>query len=409
MARLGRVWSVVEPDELGSVNVYHRLKSTGGPPPYEGRGRWKCIMRETSSVKMRVVATVEAARQFVIGTESGTLVGYSLPSTQQPEPKLLWRLDAHGPHPVTAIALGEAGRIVTVGLDNAVRVVDVVLKPTPSGQLYSGGRLNKRLKGSAYLTSVVVDSYGRAYIGSSGGEVFIFDTTTAPKPTFLHQFSSHDGSGVAALCIPRSLNSSDPSTVLLVAHDACVSMYDIQNPGYEKRMLRLKKVQYPSFSRFVPPEYTKRSSAGNVSCIAFNTERRMVAAGYTSGVVALWSLSAAPEDSPMMSAARLVTHPEAADVTAIIWTSSTGGDVGEADRIYTGTEEGRIKIWTLPGTTEDYNHLPDIDDEGEGRNSASGEAIVDRLGSSTAYSGLLDSVPAVRGKEMAAESDDDEW
>ncbi|KAF4737791.1 hypothetical protein FOZ62_030417, partial [Perkinsus olseni] len=221
MARLGRVWSVVEPDELGSVNVYHRVKSTGGPPPYEGRGRWKCIMRETSSVKMRVVATVEAARQFIIGTESGTLVGYSLPSTQQPEPKLLWRLDAHGPHPITAIALGEAGRIVTVGLDNAVRVVDVVLKPTPSGQLYSGGRLNKRLKGSAYLTSVVVDSYGRAYIGSSGGEVFIFDTMTAPKPTFLHQFSSHDGSGVAALCIPRSLNSSDPSTVLLVAHDAC--------------------------------------------------------------------------------------------------------------------------------------------------------------------------------------------
>ncbi|KAF4690004.1 hypothetical protein FOZ60_000759 [Perkinsus olseni] len=146
----------------------------------------------------------------------------------------------------------------------------------------------------------------------------------------------------------------------------------------------------------------------------------MVAAGYTSGVVALWSLSAAvtghwlsasirPEDSPMMSAARLVTHPEVADVTAIIWTPSTGGDVGEADRIYTGTEEGRIKIWTLPGTTEDYNHLPDIDDEGEGRNSASAEAIVDRLASSTAYSGLLDSAPATRGKELATESDDDEW
>ncbi|EEQ97319.1 hypothetical protein Pmar_PMAR024815 [Perkinsus marinus ATCC 50983] len=39
MARLGRVWSVVEADELGSINVYHRVKSVGGPPPYEGRGR----------------------------------------------------------------------------------------------------------------------------------------------------------------------------------------------------------------------------------------------------------------------------------------------------------------------------------------------------------------------------------
>lgn len=45
----------------------------------------------------------------------------------------------------------------------------------------------------------VIDSYGRAYIGSSGGEIFIFNTTTSPKPTFIYQFTSYDGAGIAAL------------------------------------------------------------------------------------------------------------------------------------------------------------------------------------------------------------------
>lgn len=48
MARLGRVWSVVEADELGSINVYHRVKSVGGPSPYEGRGRWVNGIRDTT-------------------------------------------------------------------------------------------------------------------------------------------------------------------------------------------------------------------------------------------------------------------------------------------------------------------------------------------------------------------------
>lgn len=55
-------------------------------------------------------------------------------------------------------------------------------------------------------------------------------------------------------------------------------------------------------------------------------------------------VAAQPEDSPIVNAARLVTHPDAAAVTAISWTSSTGGEFREGDRIYTGTEEGRIKV-----------------------------------------------------------------
>ncbi|KAF4671472.1 hypothetical protein FOL47_001524 [Perkinsus chesapeaki] len=441
MARLGRVWSIVEPDELGAVNVYHRVITETTDDSEESKResseKWKCIMRETFPMKIRAVSIIEPSRQFVIGTETGAIIGYSLPTKQQPQPKLLWKLDAHGPHPVTGLAaLGDGNRLVTIGLDNAVRIIDVVMKPIPTGELYSGGRLTKRLKGSSYLTSVALDTYGRAYIGSSGGDVFIFDTTTAPRPAFLHQFASHDGAEITALAtwsratdlarsqkllngplttvdcfrriiqpviplltnhllllnIPRS-SSSSPSALIFIAHGSTVSLYDIQNQGYEKRMTRLKK--------FVPlTDYIKASSMGKVTCLSFNSERRMLLAGYASGVVAMWSLNVGPEDSPKMSTATLVSHPDVASVTSLFWT--------EADKIFTGTDEGRVKIWTLTGCTEDYEHVPDIDDDHNGRNTASVEAIQHNMTDSTIYSGLLDAAPTETVKARS-DTDEDEW
>merc|ERR1719291_662220 len=90
-------------------------------------------------------------------------------------------LELHHKSPVTYLGVSSR-RLVSLGFDSAIRVIDV-----SSRELLCGGRLMKRLRNeSDYLScGLLDDAQDRAYIGTSGGDLFILDISRNP-PNFLH-------------------------------------------------------------------------------------------------------------------------------------------------------------------------------------------------------------------------------
>lgn len=369
LSRLGRVWSVVEPDELGALHIW----TQSGDEP------WTRTFSHTFGIKARSLCWEDASRQVFVGLEDGKIEIYALPSdANQPNAKAT--LDLHHKSPVTHLSVSSR-KLLSLGLDTAMRVIDVKTR-----ELLCGGRLQKRLKGEMdYLSSGYLDDdQDRAFIGTSGGDLFILDISRNP-PNFLHTLEL-PSSPVTAMCLFKEM--------LLVAHCDCVTAFSLKPRSCEQNIVPASVYR---------SKHLHFEEAGILS-VATADERDLIFGGFSDGSVAVW-LSRESE-------AVLVFRAHSCDTTQLAWLQYFPW--GPA--LLTGGGDGKITSWTLIGEAEDYvlctssTYVPD-DLFGRGLTGNSGDAAFE---SPLAFGGSSDlfrmEAPRVNPQALKqeGESDDDD-
>jgi len=307
LSRLGRVWSVVEADELGALHLWTRTKD----------GAWRRAYSSTYGIKVRSLCWEEASKQFFVGLEDGKIEAYVV-ALESLKPTLKATLELHHKSPVTHLSASPR-RLLSLGFDTAMRVVDV-----GNHELVCGGRLMKRLrKESDYLSSGLLDDTGgRAFIGTSGGDIFILDVSKNP-PDFLHTMELKS-KPVSSLCAVE--------TRLLIAHGDRISVMSFEEKGSERRSTQL--------SVYI----ARHMREGEVSILsmAMAPERMLLFGSYSDGSVAVWSTRE--------SEALVVFRAHPGNCTGVAWVE--GEPWGTA--LLTAGDDGKVTTWNLGGTDDDF-------------------------------------------------------
>jgi len=308
LSRLGRVWSVVEPDELGALHLWACASD----------GSWKRLFSKTFGIKVRSLCWEDSTRQLFVGLEDGKIEVYSVPADTL-QPTLVQTVEVHHKSPVTHLC-ASSRRLLSLGFDTALRVLDVRTR-----NLHCGGRLGRRLKSELdYLTTGYMDDdQDRAFIGTSGGDMFIFGIEKNP-PSFLHSIEM-SSAPVTALCRCNE--------TLLVAHGDCISVMSFEAKGNERRITRLGTHR---------SKHLNADEGALILSLDVAPERRLVFGGFADGSVAIW-MNREPE-------AFIVLHAHQCDATKLVWIEQAPW--GPA--LLTGGGDGKVVTWSLAGTEEDY-------------------------------------------------------
>lgn len=299
LSRLGRVWSVVEPDELGALHLWSKGSD----------GAWKRIHSRTYGNKVSALTWEGTTRQFFVGLEDGKIEVYGLPEDAL-APVSIATLELHHKSPVTFLT-ASPNRVFSLGFDTAMRVIDIRTR-----ELRCGGRLVKRLKNeSDYLTTGYLDdARDRVIIGTSGGDIFFLDVGTNP-PGFLHH--ADVGTPVASICVAQE--------TLLVAHGDCVSVFSFEGKTRESRMQKLRTHK----SKFL------YSGEADIMCVTSSPDCRLLFAGFTDGSVAVWTSTE--------SEAFVVIKAHSDSASKVCWLD--GPSWGPA--LLTGGGDGKVITWSL--------------------------------------------------------------
>jgi len=317
LSRLGRVWSVVEPDELGSLHVWVKAADKA----------WEREYSETFALKARCVAYAKKSKRIFVGMEDGIVRVYA----RNPEVavdkriSLVGELDLHHRAPVTHLSVDDE-RLMSLGYDTAVRVVSL-----ETLQVISGGRLAKRL-GDAYLTSglFVKDC---VVLGSSEDDLFVYNIAGNP-PGFRSQAKVMSGGPINEII---AFGNS-----LLVAHGDRISHYPSPDPQ-TGQLCRTAEFRTPHLQM---PEY---------SLMSCHSADKLILGAYNNGAVIGWSIS---EQEPLFA---LRTHEEGC--RRIRWQPPPWGPA-----FMTGGMDGKVLTWSMPLDVAQYSvwrPAPPVDQVGE--------------------------------------------
>eukprot|EP00927_Polykrikos_kofoidii_P078380 TRINITY_DN7520_c0_g1_i1.p1 TRINITY_DN7520_c0_g1~~TRINITY_DN7520_c0_g1_i1.p1 ORF type:complete len:586 (+),score=79.65 TRINITY_DN7520_c0_g1_i1:99-1760(+) len=315
LSRLGRVWSVVEADELGALHIWGLGADSA----------WKRSFSRTYSIKVRSLCYEEVTRQMFVGLEDGKIEIYAISDALKPTQVAV--LELHHKSPVTYLT-ASSKRLFSLGFDTAMRTVDVRTR-----ELLCGGRLLKRLKSELdYLTTGYLDDErDRAFVGTSGGDVFILDIARNP-PSFLHTVEL-GSKPVSSITVNKE--------TLLIAHCECISVLSFEGKGLERRITRIGSHK------------AKHLTAGEVTLlsVAVASERNFVFGGYSDGSVAIWNTHES-EAFVVMQA-----HPN--DTTQLVWVEAAPW--GPA--LMSGGGDGKVITWSLSLNSDDYQSLSAQNDD----------------------------------------------
>lgn len=244
MARLGKVWSLVETDDLGSLSVWVLSRASDGNWKTElseegNEAQFDQLLHTNTPHRCRALYFHEATGRIFVGLENGFVEVYRFPHRTARTDHV--QLDDNGNGEGTFFGLekeeqlnlhsesimsirGDSagpGRILTVGFDKAVRVVNCSTLET-----LCGGKLTKRIASGHHLTVGVLENTSteeeflksRMFIGSSDGSVFIFSSMVNP-PEWLHTI---EGKG------PHPITSLElAGSSLLVAQKYTLTIYRV--------------------------------------------------------------------------------------------------------------------------------------------------------------------------------------
>jgi len=360
LSRLGRVWQVVEPDEVGCLSLWQYSVETG----------FTRLTGSTKPSKVRAMHFHEASRRLFVGMDSGIVEIYDIPQLENIRGKSssnklsnsaspserrqqhvespssvvkdlfsepLAQLKAHE-GAVIAFHGGE-NELLSTGFDGSFRVVSL-----RKGKILSGGRLSQRL-GEAKITSCYFDEDElRAFIGTSAGQVLIYSTEEQP-PTFLHSIVPVN----ATSCV---MSISMTENTLLVGAGELVVAYGFPNRGEEKRMPRL--------GEFASPLSDGRSVR---SVTAWPSRRWMIVSH--EDAVCVWDLRTGMSISAFqywggMSQAILLKRDCAMAAQTGVAMSEEDGD----DCVVFGGSSGSMQIWKFAAWSEyvTWHHEPNTND-----------------------------------------------
>ena len=258
LARLGKVWSLVEADELAMLSIYK--VQPGSVQVHTDETDFHTVVSVGEKIFARTLPEkVNSMRlnqkgQIFLGMGDGMIHGFDIQAHGKP----FVSIAAHGLQPVIAIDLHSDDSIVSVGLDGGLRVSSSV-----TGQLIGGGKLTKRLADGEIFRCLHV-SDGRAFVGTDKSRVFIFDVSSG-SPTYLHMLTM---SSYPVRCIHAS------DGVLLVAYDQSIGKYPLLPKGREKELVRTMQI-------------TSSNGAGVHSCMKLPNTQYIVA-GFGDGSVGVY-------------------------------------------------------------------------------------------------------------------------
>jgi len=305
LSRLGRVWSVVEPDELGSLHVWTKGSTDR---------TWEREYSETYPLKARCVAYARNLKRIFVGMEDGIVRVYA----RNPEVALdkrisqVGELDLHHRAPVTHLSV-DGERLMSLGYDTAVRIVSL-----ENLQVISGGRLAKRL-GEAYLTSGLFFK-DTVVLGSSEDDLFVYNVSGNP-PGFRSQSKVMSGGPINEIA---AFGDS-----FLVAHGDRISHYPAPD-SQTGQLCRTAEFRTPHLQM---PEY---------SLLSCDSADKLVLGAYNNGAVVGWSIS---EQEPLFA---IQTHEE--ECKRIRWQVPPVGP-----GFMTGGSDGKVLTWSLPSPIDQYS------------------------------------------------------
>ncbi len=263
LSRLGKVWSIVEADELAQLTIWKISRGTlqhtfseDGPDilPLGEKIFLRTLPEKVNAFRMTSEGKV------LLGFASGKIEGYDIRSpTNQ-----CVSITAHGNSPVVALDLINDDSVVSASLDGCLRISSVT-----SGNLIGGGKLTKRLGENEILSCMHVHKEsGRVLIGTDKGRVFILDASSGSL-AFLHVINSPS---YPVRCI------STCEETLLIAAGTSLSKYRLPGKGEETNALREYSIQ-------------PFGNAQVYSCLSLPKED-LVVAGLGDGSVAIYKSSA---------------------------------------------------------------------------------------------------------------------
>lgn len=266
MARVGKVWSLVETEELGSLSIwgirvpdgvlpdaslYGLHSSVGAGRPVFGASNAAAVplddFREIQFDKtvhmaaphrFRCIYFFPVQNRLFVGLDTGVVEVYNVPFSPSEYtdevPTVLHGFMKETELPLHTESLLSLrgnevgpGRFITTGFDKAVRVVNCTTLET-----ISGGNLAKRLEYREHLATAVLEGgtdeesflKSRMFIGTSKGNVFVYSSQTNP-PEYRTTISCKEPIGALELA----------GANLLIAHKYTLSIYRVGRPGDETK------------------------------------------------------------------------------------------------------------------------------------------------------------------------------
>jgi len=305
LSRLGRVWSVVEPDELGSMHVWYKSPEKS----------WERLYSETFPLKARCcsISSKPVLRIFV-GMEDGTVRVYTRSTDPNVEPnasiQLVGELDLHHKSPVTWLS-ADATRLMSLGFDTAMRIINL-----EDLSVFCGGRLAKRL-GESYITSGCFFN-DLAVLGTSSEDLFIYYIACNP-PTFRSQAKAMGGPVHEIIKFGNNL---------LVAHGDRISLYH----GPDNNVGQLVRSREFRTAHLLAPEHNLITCDGSDS---------LIIGGFDCGTVVGWSID---QQNPLFA---IRTHEEGC--ARIRWLPRPWGPA-----FVTGGHDGKVLTWSMPVDITEY-------------------------------------------------------
>jgi len=303
LSRLGKVWSVVEADELGQLGIWKISRSPLRRLNHDDEGEALGLGEKLfTSVLSEKVHGFKMNREgkFFIGLASGVIKGIDI----QTPTKAYVSIAAHGNSPVVALDLLSDDTIISISLDGALRISSAT-----SGNLIGGGKLTKRLGDDETLTCLHVHAgSGRVFLGTDKGRVLILDVSSG-SPSFLHALTMN--------AYPVNCFATGEDSILIGA-GTVLSHYSLPEKGKEAQMIRT----YQIFT------YNK---ANVQSCMFLPNSQGLVVAGHGDGCVAFYSKQA-------LVYSRIFAFEQ---INALHYADGT---------LWAGSDDGRIIEVIIPGT-----------------------------------------------------------
>ena len=227
LSRLGRVWSIVEPDELGSLSIWRLGNTDMMSPTMIDLSPHLSKLGERLFIKLLPekgnCMAMTTSGQVVVGMGDGKLLLFDIQAPGVP----LATIVAHGVSPVVDLAVSST-HICSIGVDGSLRVTSL-----GSTQVVAGGKLARRFE-SGEVPSCIAYIDDRIFVGTNKGRVFIYEFAHNELLSFLFTMSMNSFP-IRRICITNGN--------FLVAFDCFVNVYELAQKGNEKHMVRKFQIQ----------------------------------------------------------------------------------------------------------------------------------------------------------------------
>eukprot|EP00916_Digyalum_oweni_P006045 GHVL01010417.1.p1 GENE.GHVL01010417.1~~GHVL01010417.1.p1 ORF type:complete len:532 (+),score=113.03 GHVL01010417.1:25-1596(+) len=327
LSKLGRVWTVVEQEDSGSIQIWN-LENNSNFKNVENNSNFKNVLERNYQKKVRCACWHSETNQLFIGMDDGNVEICSSDIDNIRNLNLIQIFELHISTPIMYMFCSK-NYILSIGYDTSFRVLDINIR-----DILCGGRLQKRIGEGIYLTCACIYEYlNIGIIATSSDQILILKINTNP-PKFLTSIQVSGGGPIRCMSIIDD--------TLLIGHSVFVSCYKIQS---EKCMLKCSIIDINI----------------DIKCLSFCIKYNIMIIGHTDGTLSIWSMSdgsclMARSDAHRGAITCITQIPQHNDQNEQISQNDDNSEnekinnSEESEYIYfiTGGEDGIISLWSAP-------------------------------------------------------------